>query len=125
MVFDGVQLVRGGVAAFAWKLLLGVVRPRAVRDVNVAAAEMAASFEGWRGRRSTVYDDTRRKKFCVLRERDERGYCQICDQNYSHKSLVFWNDLGVCNSLIVLWIALSNCRLFCQDYTHYNLVTIR
>lgn len=37
----------------------------------------------------------------------------------------FWNDLGVCNSLIVLWIALSNCRLVCQDYTHYNLATIR
>lgn len=76
MVFDGVQLVRGGVTAFAWKLLLGVVRPRAVRDVNVAAAEMAASFKGRRGRRDTVYDDTRRKKFCVLRERNERGYCQ-------------------------------------------------
>lgn len=69
-MFDGVQLVRGGVAALAWKLSLGVVGPRAARDVDVATAEMAASFEGRRGLRDAVYDDTWREKVCVLRDRD-------------------------------------------------------
>lgn len=70
VVFDGVQLVRGRVAALAWKLSLGVVGPRASRDVNVAPAEVAASFEGRRGRRDAVYDDTWREEVGVLRDQD-------------------------------------------------------
>lgn len=73
MVFDGVQLVGGRVAAFAWKLSLGVVGPWAAGDVDVAAAEMAASFEGRRGgRRAAVDDDTRREEVCVLRDREDK-----------------------------------------------------
>lgn len=68
MVFDGVQLVGGGVAALARKLLLGVVGPRAARDVDVAPAEMAASFEGRRRRRDAVYDNTWGQQVCVLRD---------------------------------------------------------
>lgn len=49
MMFDGVQLIRRGVAALAWKLPLRVVGPRAARDVDVATAEMTASFQGRRG----------------------------------------------------------------------------
>lgn len=75
MVFDGVQLVRGRVAALAWKLSLGVVGPRAARDVDVAAAEMAASFEGRRGRRDAVYDNTWREKVRVLRDREGENKC--------------------------------------------------
>lgn len=71
-MFDGVQLVRGGVAALAWKLSLWVVGPRAARDVDVAAAEMAASFKGRRGRRDAIYDDTWREKVCVLRDRENK-----------------------------------------------------
>lgn len=69
-MFDGVQLVRGGVAAFARKLPLWVVGPRAARDVDVATAEMAASFEGRRRRRDAVYDNTWRQKVRVLRDGD-------------------------------------------------------
>lgn len=77
VVLDGVQFIRGRVAALARKLLLGVVGPRAVRDVNVTAAEVAAAFEGRRGGRDAVYDDTRRKKVGVLRERKERTRSEI------------------------------------------------
>lgn len=70
VMFDGVQLVRGRVAALAWELPLGVVGPRAARDVDVAAAEVAASLEGRRGRRDAVYDDTWREEVRVLRGRD-------------------------------------------------------
>lgn len=70
MVLDGVQLVGGGVAALARQLLLGVVGPRAARDVDVAAAQVAAAFEGRRRRGDAVYDNTGREKFCVLRTKD-------------------------------------------------------
>jgi len=66
VMFDGVQLVRGGVAALAWELSLGVVGARAAGDVDVAAAEVAASFEGPRARRDAVYNDARREEVCVL-----------------------------------------------------------
>lgn len=67
MVLNGVQLVGGGVAALTRELFLGVVGPRAAWDVDVAAAQMAASLEGRRGRRNAVYDDTRGQKICVLK----------------------------------------------------------
>lgn len=68
MVLDGVQLVRGRVAALARQLPLGVVGPRAARDVDVAAAEVAAAFQGRRGRggEDAVDDDARRQKVRVL-----------------------------------------------------------
>lgn len=71
-MFDGVQLIRGGVAALAWKLFLGVIWPRAARDVDIAAAEMAASFKGRRGRRDAVDDNTWREKVCVLMDGENR-----------------------------------------------------
>lgn len=71
VMFDGVKFVCGGVATLAWKLSLGVVGARAARDVNVATAEMTASFEGRRGRRNAVYDNTRREKIRVLKDTEQ------------------------------------------------------
>lgn len=70
-MFDGVQLVRGGVAALARELPLGVVDARAARDVDVTAAEVTAAFEGRRGRRNAVYDDTWREKIRVLKDTEQ------------------------------------------------------
>lgn len=71
VMFDGVQLVRGGVAALARELPLGVVGARAARDVDVTAAEVTASFEGRRGRRNAIYDNTWREKVRVLKEQHQ------------------------------------------------------
>lgn len=68
VVFDGVQLVCGRVAALAWKLSLGVVGPRAARDVDVAPTEVTASFQGWRGGGNAVDDDAWREKVRVLKQ---------------------------------------------------------
>lgn len=66
MVLDGVQLVGGGVAALARQRPLGVVGPRAARDVDVAPTEVAAALQGWRGGRGAVDDDARREEVRVL-----------------------------------------------------------
>lgn len=66
MVFDGVQLVGGRVAALSGEGLLGVVRPGAARDVDVAPAEVAASLERQRGGRDAVDDDTGGEEVRVL-----------------------------------------------------------
>lgn len=68
MVFDGVQLVGGGVAALARQLPLRVVGPRAARDVDVAPTEVAAAFQGRRGGRDAVDDDARGEEVRVLRQ---------------------------------------------------------
>lgn len=71
-MLDGVQLVRGRVAALAGELPLGVVGAGAARDVDVAAAEVTAPLQGRRGRTAAVYDDARGEKVCVLRSDTER-----------------------------------------------------
>lgn len=68
MVFDGVQLVGGRVAALAGKLSLGVVGSRAARDVNVAPTEVTAAFEGWRGGGNAVDDNAWREEVRVLKQ---------------------------------------------------------
>lgn len=68
VMFDGVQLVRGGVAALAWELPLRVVGPRAARDVDVAPTQVPAAFEGRRGGGDAVDDDARREKVRVLKQ---------------------------------------------------------
>ena len=75
VVLDGVQLVGGGVAAFARQLCPGVVGAGAAGDVDVAAAQVAASFEGRRRRGDAVDDDARREKLRVLMD-DERDINQ-------------------------------------------------
>lgn len=96
MVFDGVQLVRGRVTALAWKLSLGVVRPRAARDVDVAPTEVAAAFEGWRGGGNAVDDDARREKVRVLKqaERKKRERADDCPPPRS----------GLLALLVWLWV---------------------
>lgn len=87
-MFDGVQLVRGGVAALARELPLGVVGARAARNVDVATAEVTASFEGRRGRRNAVYDDTRRKKVRVLKDNISKVYsCTVQESGRSAQPL--------------------------------------
>lgn len=49
VLFYRVQLVGGGVAPLAWKLFLGVFARTGTRDVDVAAAEVAAALQGGRG----------------------------------------------------------------------------
>lgn len=68
MVFDGVQLVGGRVAALARQLSLGVVGPGAAGDVDVAPAEVAAAFQGWRGGGHAVDDDAWGEEVRVLKE---------------------------------------------------------
>lgn len=72
MVFNGVQLVGGRIAALAWKLPLGVVGPRAARDVDVAPAEVAAAFQGRRGGGNAVDDDAWREEVRVLKQAKRR-----------------------------------------------------
>ena len=68
MLFDGVQLVGGRVAAFAGQLSLGVVRPEAAGDVDVAATQVTAPLQGGGGG-TTVYHYPRRQEVRVLGER--------------------------------------------------------
>lgn len=49
VLFYRVQLVGGGVTSLAWKLFLGVFARTGTRDVDVAAAEVAAALQGGRG----------------------------------------------------------------------------
>lgn len=46
MLLDGVQFVGGGVAALAGQLFFGVIGTAAAWDVDVAAAQVTAAFQG-------------------------------------------------------------------------------
>lgn len=61
VLFYCVHFVGGGVTSLAWQLSLGVVTCAGTRDVDVAATEVAAALQGWRGRPvPTVDNDARR-----------------------------------------------------------------
>lgn len=75
MMLDGVDLVGGGVAAFARQLPLEFVGPRAARDVDVTPAQVATGLQGRRRRRrrrGAVDDDAGGKQLRVLRGAEAR-----------------------------------------------------
>lgn len=86
-MFDGVQLVRGGVAALARELPLRVVGARAARDVDVAPTQVAAAFEGGRGRGDAVDDDARREEVRVLKQAQRKT--QLITGHHSYGALAF------------------------------------
>lgn len=75
VLFDGVELVGGGVAAFAGQLFFGVVRTAGARNVYITAAEVPTALQSqtraraWTRAVSAVYNDPRWQKVIVLQRK--------------------------------------------------------
>ncbi len=78
VLFDGVELVGGGVTAFAGQLFFGVVRTAGTRNVYITAAEVPTALQSqtraraWTRAVRAVYNDPWRQQVIVLQRKWSR-----------------------------------------------------
>lgn len=97
VLFDGVELVGGGVTAFAGQLFFGVVRTAGTRNVYITAAEVPTALQSqtraraWTRAVRAVYNDPWRQQVIVLQRKWSRDWyyrgCHVIENSIFHALL--------------------------------------